>query len=145
MKAINDMKNENSEENENNFDFENDGVLIQDEPSISISYYQTQYEDDREHDGLIGQFNLIKLAPIQVQEGINYSTKDNNVDDTNQDFRRNTCNIWCKKDILEEEFDIATNEMLDSSNRIIDYISYNNYYYQCNMFENGTYPSFGTY
>ena len=126
MKAMMEKKKRQKENSiDEDFDFENDGILVEDEPSISISYNQKHNDDDTNHINLIGQFDLLKLVPIKVQEEINNEclSKKEKID---QEYRLNACNVWCKHDIYEDEFDKATNEMLESSNKLIDCNAYNN-------------------
>lgn len=109
-----------------------DDILYQDEESsVSISYFnkaKKKKDQERPHDQLVGRFNLIKLAPIEVQEGIKYTPAEVNGEEVsdNENFRDTAREIWPKVDIEEENFDRTKNEMLDSSNKLIDCIAYNN-------------------
>ena len=89
-------KNDESDGNEEvDFDFDNEGILL------SVSYYQTKEEENREHDEFIGQFNLVKLAPIEVQEGINFLNEQKK-EFVDHDFGQISRNIWNKQNIHEE-------------------------------------------
>lgn len=193
-KNKNKKKNENSNEEDENQDFIEDGILLEEEPSISLSYFDNmqsksknkgeEEEEEQNENYFIGQFDLLKLAPIQIQErikNVEYD-KNGNISEKYKNYKEQIKSIWCKEDIEEENFNKAAKEMQDISDRLINCISFNNlirlfnlsiivssmilgcmlyngieqmqlisiskntrYHTRCNMFENGTYPSYGTY
>lgn len=162
-------------------------ILDQEESSASISYFKRKKdEDEREHDSFVSNFNLLKLAPIEVQEGIQANKEsdvlDGGDDDDINPFKDDARHVWPRIDLHEELFDKAVSEMLESANKLIDSIAYNgimtlvnltiiissaclgwslsagiirwdkvlgengdDFYVRCNMFNNGTYPAFGSY
>lgn len=181
-------RKEQSDDEDDEAELENGMLYMNDEEtSVSIAYFNKAKKKEsleREHDQLVGNFNMIKLAPIEVQEGIKYTPTEINGEEVsdNENFRDKARDIWPKINLEEENFDKSTQEMLDSSNRLIDAISFNNlmrllnlsiiissaclgwalssgivqwqrvlgpngdqYYLRCNMFDNQTYPAFGTY
>ena len=75
---------------------------------------------------MVSNFNLIKLAPIQIQERLNkiYQAKNLSYDD--ELFKKSVKRLWTKIIINDECFDNATNEMIHSSKKLIDYICYTN-------------------
>ena len=104
--------------------------MFEDEPSLSVSYFQKNDDEQRDHDAIVGNFDLLKLAPIQIQEQINnlrLSKKESDKEKYLQ-FKENSEVIWSKRDIFEADFDKAVNEMLDSADRLIDCVSYSNLY-----------------
>lgn len=120
---------QNQNENLTDDDFDKDEILFEDEPSISFSYFHNlQSNENREHDFLVGQFDLFKLSPILVQENINciLYDKEGNVDQKYSSFKQEIKSIWSKIDVIEDDFMLATNEMLKSSKKLIECICHNN-------------------
>ena len=113
-------KNKKNEENID-YDFNEDEVLYQDEPSISVSYFEDSHHKEEEIN-LIGQFELIKLAPIKLQMQLNCCCEENEY----ESFKSKVNELWNKIDIQNIEFEEARNETLNLSNKLIDCIAYNN-------------------
>lgn len=96
------------------------------------------------NDDEIDNFNLMKLAPIHVIEGVkadyneNYDNEDGkkkkincdcfscfkNID--NKKYIENSQNIWSYSTITKEKFVFARNEMFVYADKLIDCITYNN-------------------
>ncbi|KAK8841771.1 hypothetical protein M9Y10_026720 [Tritrichomonas musculus] len=161
------------EENYIDDDDDDDKISVLEEPSVSISFYQNdKFQRDRNYS--VNNFDLLKLAPIKVQEMLNNSKET--------EFKECIEKLWPKININDECFDKAAKEMIHSSNLLIDCIFYKNlirlfnfflifssaclgwclasgierwqrilyqrgseYYLRCNMFQNGTFPSYGSY
>ena len=152
---------------------------LQDEDKINkdddseVSFLDDVDEDpDRPHDVCIGNFSLLKLSPIVVQQGIKKKVKG---------FQQKAFDTWKVVDILESDLDEASADMLSATDELLNCISSNQlstllnltvifcsacfgwcfgagvatwrkvtnenseYYLRCNMFENGSYPLYGEY
>lgn len=85
-------------------------------------------EEEQNENYFIGQFDLLKLAPIQIQErikNVEYD-KNGNISEKYKNYKEQIKSIWCKEDIEEENFNKAAKEMKDISDRLINCISFNN-------------------
>ncbi|OHT06121.1 hypothetical protein TRFO_25986 [Tritrichomonas foetus] len=140
--------------------------------SISMAFFDELENEDRVHDLQVGSFSLLKLAPIQIQKGIKkkvsgFSQKaadvwkcvdviENEIDDAAKEM------LEMADDLLDCQSNNAMSMILNISVIFCSLclgwalgsgvatwkkISNNNdeYYLRCNMFENGTYPAYGTY
>ncbi|KAK8845022.1 hypothetical protein M9Y10_021198 [Tritrichomonas musculus] len=116
-------------EGDDDIDFDQDGILLQDEPSTSVSIFKPKKKNDaeeRDHDTVISNFNLLKLAPIHVQEGLKYAPGETETAKNDCTYA-NVTNVWDRAEHIDEsDFDKATDEMLATANKLLDCISYNN-------------------